>query len=135
MKWISVKKRLPPDDKPVLVTYLGHCTRRHYCDLMAVFANGEWKYYDTTVFPCDLTITHWMPLPRLPREVRRIDREGYEIQMLRRKVPMLNRVIDRLQPRCSSLTDGDLCAACDFKQCKYRQTVGGVVKNASERHR
>lgn len=74
-KWISVKKRLPPDDKPVLVTYLGHCTRRHYCDMIATRNGDQWEYYDGTG-ECGMDITHWMPLPKLPREVRRIDREG-----------------------------------------------------------
>lgn len=51
------------------------------------------------------------------------------------EIQMLRKIVDRLQLRCLTLTDGDLCAACDFKDCRYRQNVGGVVKNASERHR
>ena len=63
MEWISVKDRLPEDD----ATYLVY-GRNGYGIVFAVYyGDGEWLTWD------DLTnitrfVTHWMPLPPLPKE-------------------------------------------------------------------
>ena len=71
--WISVKDRLPEADVPVLVTYIGFNDNKPYSDGIAIWSqelngyNGGWAwtldYSEVTV-----EITHWMPLPKKPKE-------------------------------------------------------------------
>lgn len=65
-KWISVKDRLPEEEKEVLC-YLGNSIAK----LMVVAFRrcGEW-YFDG--WPCP-TVTHWMPLPKPPKEDEKND--------------------------------------------------------------
>ena len=57
-EWISVKDRLPEDEKSVLViTKNGKPWVAHY-DL-------KWRGWRTSG---STTITHWMPLPEPPKE-------------------------------------------------------------------
>lgn len=63
--WISVKDKLPPLDKEVLVI---SCTNTYYL-AWRTYYNGieEWDS-DECTFEDDY-ITHWQALPPLPREV------------------------------------------------------------------
>lgn len=68
-KWISTKDRLPCDEKPVLACYgfdgSKDANRRWY-GVLTYFAfetNPHWQHETT-----GLHVTHWMPLPELPRE-------------------------------------------------------------------
>lgn len=68
MKWISVKDKLPPLGQPVIVC------RPYSKDQLKVEqgfrdVNGWWKVYGTRT----KTVTHWMPLPEPPKEVRHHD--------------------------------------------------------------
>ena len=66
-EWISVKDRLPEDSNDgfadaVLVTdgFVQH---------MAYFIGGEWRFAESGEIkePMWYRITHWMPLPQLPK--------------------------------------------------------------------
>lgn len=65
MDWISVKDRLPKDQKSVLIVN-GHGVikmaslwKKKSNEWVWLF-NGEFKYFND--------ITHWMPLPEPPKE-------------------------------------------------------------------
>jgi len=64
--WISVTDRLPDFGTPVLV-----CRKvvrgRPSVEFGARDVNGWWRVYGTR---CK-SVTHWMPLPEPPKEVRR----------------------------------------------------------------
>ena len=76
IEWINVKDRLPDDDEPVLVTYVGYVDNLPYNDAIAVYAHkitdnyaGAWYWHDSDGVddnPVSVSITHWMPLPKLP---------------------------------------------------------------------
>lgn len=78
MDWISVKDRLPYDDEPVLVTYVGYTDNLPHNDAIAVYAHeitdnyaGAWYWQDSDGVddnPVSVSITHWMPIPPLPKE-------------------------------------------------------------------
>ena len=61
-KWISVEERLPEPDKNVLTLKNRKCVRIGYysedCE--------EWVINDMVAY--DEDITHWMPLPKAPKE-------------------------------------------------------------------
>jgi hypothetical protein len=78
--WISVNKSVPPDDRYVLI--LHHLTDTKYppdinIGYRKIFKNGKikWKYFSwcgvrilCTEGEKDFqTITHWMPLPEVPK--------------------------------------------------------------------
>jgi hypothetical protein len=60
-KWISVKDRLPEEEKEVLC-YLGNALGKGI--VVAFRRHGDW-YFDGWKCP---TVTHWMPLPEPPKE-------------------------------------------------------------------
>ena len=72
MEWINVKDRLPKDEVPVLVAYIGINDRKLYADGMANIRYGGWCWYEDYYGDNDekvaVTITHWMPLPEPPEE-------------------------------------------------------------------
>ena len=62
-QWISVKERLPDNDDYYL-TY----TTEYTCEVYRYDGDGEWvTAWDDTE---NHDITHWMPLPEPPKEVR-----------------------------------------------------------------
>lgn len=71
-EWISVKERLPEDYIPVLVVYLGFYDRQPHSDLIAIRNRGKWCFYEGNPVnnnkEVSVPITHWMPLPELPRK-------------------------------------------------------------------
>ena len=56
-KWIPVTERLPEDDHTVLVW--SHRNSKEYFN---VYDHGKWVIMETE------DITHWMPLPKPPKE-------------------------------------------------------------------
>ena len=75
-KWIKIAERLPDDNKPVLVTYVGYADNLPHTDAIAVYAHemadnyaGAWYWQDSDGVddnPVSVSITHWMPIPPLP---------------------------------------------------------------------
>ena len=65
-QWISVKGRLPEEEKEVLC-YLGNSIAK--LTVVSFRRRGEW-YFDG--WPCP-TVTHWMPLPEPPKEDEKND--------------------------------------------------------------
>ena len=66
-RWISVKDRLPPDKGKSILVVDGHGHVR----ILAFWNknNAEWKWLDQNGhFKYFNDITHWMPLPKLPKE-------------------------------------------------------------------
>ena len=69
--WISVKERLPGDEKPVLVYYgfwrkENAGTALRYTGTLSYFRfdpQPHWQHEST-----GLIVTHWMPLPEPPKE-------------------------------------------------------------------
>lgn len=59
--WISVKERLPEEDKDVLA-YNGAYM------FIAAYTTNPTKYWYTITGSATLAITHWMPLPEPPKE-------------------------------------------------------------------
>lgn len=86
-RWISVEERLPEDEDPVLILvketehYGLHKEKSkvYYCQYLAYWDDEEWyttwcngcrKITDTANEPNadDYEVTHWMPLPKAPKE-------------------------------------------------------------------
>lgn len=68
-KWTSVEDDPPEDEKPVIVAYLGYNDKKMHCDMVAVWHDNMWCYWDgypCSYEPCHVEITHWMSLPELP---------------------------------------------------------------------
>lgn len=60
MKWISVKDELPAIGEPVLVF-------DDASDMMFGFMSSDGYWLETgSELPCN--VTHWMPLPKPPKE-------------------------------------------------------------------
>jgi hypothetical protein len=74
--WVKTADRLPDDDEPVLVTYVGYIDNLPHNDAIAVYAHeitdnyaGAWYWQDSDGVddnPVRVSITHWMPFPPLP---------------------------------------------------------------------
>ena len=70
-KWVPVTERLPEEDVPVLACYVGYRSHLLRPDLLACRYEDEWCHWDgepCSHEKCKVIITHWMPLPELPRE-------------------------------------------------------------------
>lgn len=86
-RWISVKDRLPTGEDPVLILvketehygYNKEKRKVYYCQYLAYWDGDEWfttwcngcrKISDTAKEPYadDYEVTHWMPLPKPPKE-------------------------------------------------------------------
>lgn len=63
MKWIPVSERLPDNWQLVLVCNI----REDWIGCWEYSCGEEWSDYYLTFSTSD--ITHWMPLPELPKEV------------------------------------------------------------------
>ena len=67
MNWISVKDRLPEDERTVLVYYnFGDKCKISFYETLAYYAfdpEPHWQHEGT-----GLKVTHWMPLPEPPEE-------------------------------------------------------------------
>ena len=65
MEWISVSDRLPENRTRCLVCRYGGVTKKRNVDIL-------WFSHAWRVAPdygvADDTVTHWMPLPELPKE-------------------------------------------------------------------
>lgn len=65
-RWIPVSERLPN----VFEGVLAYCPKNRNTYLLYINARGEWHFFDKTVVGAllDEAVTHWMPLPELPKE-------------------------------------------------------------------
>lgn len=65
--WISVEERLPEPEKEVIIL-----DGRKHIDIDHLTDDGEDNYFwwksDDTIWCEDDEITHWMPIPQLPKE-------------------------------------------------------------------
>lgn len=59
--WISVKDRLPKENTKVLAIW-------DDCIETAFYEYIDGDYWSNSEIGCDLPVTHWMPLPKLPQE-------------------------------------------------------------------
>lgn len=68
--WISVEERLPEPEKDVIIL-----NKRKQVDIDFLTDDFEGGYYwwksDEAIFCEDDEITHWMPIPELPKEERK----------------------------------------------------------------
>lgn len=64
-EWISVKDRLPEKKNEAYLCSLDSCffPGSQYISIRAFCDNGKWE--------ANGTVTHWMPLPEIPKEVER----------------------------------------------------------------
>ena len=66
-QWISVEDRLPEPEKEVIIL-----NKRKQVDIDFLTDDFEGGYYwwksDEAIFCEDDEITHWMPIPQLPKE-------------------------------------------------------------------
>ena len=73
-RWIPVEERLPGNGVPVLINYIGN-DGKYYPDGTAVWTECGCFWWEGSLEDCDtevaVPITHWMPLPEPPEEVRR----------------------------------------------------------------
>ncbi len=71
--WISVKERLPEDNKEVLVKHISELnpeySKIHNRDVGYV-NQGKWyiPIFDDSLLYFGVTVTHWMPLPPEPED-------------------------------------------------------------------
>ncbi len=65
--WISVEERLPEPEKEVIIL-----NKRKHTDIDFLTDDGEGGYYwwksEDAIFSENDEITHWMPIPELPKE-------------------------------------------------------------------
>ena len=70
-KWISMEERLPDEWREVLTYSPIHSDEKnpHMIQLCWYIGNGKWRecQYGEIV---EIPITHWMPLPKAPKEVQ-----------------------------------------------------------------
>jgi hypothetical protein len=68
--WISVKERLPEPEKEVIIL-----DKRKRIDIDFLTDDGDGGYYwwksEDAIFSENDEITHWMPIPQLPKEDRK----------------------------------------------------------------
>lgn len=68
--WISVEERLPEPEKEVIVL-----DKRKHTDIDFLTDDGEGGYYwwksEDAIFCENDEITHWMPIPELPKEEKK----------------------------------------------------------------
>ena len=62
-KWISVKDRLPNNDKPERFLVLAHDITGEWREVATHFG-GDWFFDNEKDYPA--IITHWMPPPKPP---------------------------------------------------------------------
>lgn len=88
-EWISVKDRLPKELEAVNIVWVNHDPPSYYQHTKnkpfaatAVYYKGNWYWWNATVedvlaeygrsdfdfIDKSIEITHWMPLPELPKE-------------------------------------------------------------------
>lgn len=65
MEWISVKDKLPKIKKYVFILFRGGSIYKGYLVANGWLAHTE---YDTDYKADFISVTHWMPLPELPKE-------------------------------------------------------------------
>ena len=65
--WISVDERLPEDEQEVL-TYVADGTFGAYITVSYYNGNGRIKYWNNIYL--NETVTHWQPLPKIPKSRR-----------------------------------------------------------------
>lgn len=74
-RWIPVEERLPENGVPVLINYIGCNDGEYHPDGTAVWTDLGCFWWEGSLKDCDtevaVPITHWMPLPEPPEEVRR----------------------------------------------------------------
>lgn len=61
--WISVNDFLPKDDKPVLIYAHGEIQIGKYNKS----STQKWDYYSSSMLWEYPVVTHWMPLPEMPK--------------------------------------------------------------------
>ena len=64
-EWISVKERLPEDGKVLCVRKSEAFRGRRYVDILT--ADHGW-FMDGAFVVSDGNVTHWMPMPEMPKE-------------------------------------------------------------------
>lgn len=66
-RWIPVTERLPENDVPVLVNYIGNDDGKMHPDGVAAWTDCGCLWWEGSLKDCDtevaVPITHWMPLP------------------------------------------------------------------------
>lgn len=65
--WISVKDKLPENDDLVLTFYYNMRSINKKIGYHIGFYNGE--YWQESTEYTQIDVTHWMPLPQLPKEI------------------------------------------------------------------
>lgn len=74
-RWIPVEERLPENGVPVLINYIASDGGKYNPDGTAVWTDYGCFWWEGSLEDCDtevaVPITHWMPLPEPPEEVRR----------------------------------------------------------------
>lgn len=63
-KWISVGERLPETESRCLAVRYDGVTKTSFIDILW-FDKGTWW---NRIFGGNYSVTHWMPLPELPKE-------------------------------------------------------------------
>lgn len=65
-EWISVKERLPENDRLVIVHIDDLAYPSEISNCMGYFKNGRWQFPDDYYYDCH--VTHWMEIPQLNPE-------------------------------------------------------------------
>lgn len=71
--WISVKDKLPEDDRKVLIVYRGgwkaNYRRAHWVRLSR-YAGGKWRFLEPAmILAKPERVTHWQDLPDVPENL------------------------------------------------------------------
>lgn len=78
-RWIPVEERLPERDGPVLASYGfsegGEISDMRFFRVMDYYAVDPKPHFQNEGY-CGLTVTHWMPLPPVPEEVKGNGKDG-----------------------------------------------------------
>lgn len=68
MKWVSVKDRLPELDEQCLCCYRFRNEGMRFIGVLTYFAADNEPHWQHEKGVSGLKVTHWMPLPELPKE-------------------------------------------------------------------
>ena len=68
MEWISVKDRLPEKEQGCICTLFFEDIQESIIVIAYYRLNGEWYCSEYESLPWK--VTHWMPLPSLPEELK-----------------------------------------------------------------
>lgn len=68
MEWISIKEKLPRQGKVILICYTKYKRPKEICIATRWGSKKDWHFNGDDYQFDDSEVTHWMPLPKMPKK-------------------------------------------------------------------